>query len=103
MKKTDASADLLDIRPLQPTIGAEIHDIAISKPLSAVLRDAIRAAVLEYKVVFYRDQHALTPESQAAFAKQFGPLYTHPSNMRDRELRFRGIECLPHLTISGLA
>ena len=48
--------DLLDIRPVQPLIGAEIHGIDISKPLDPATRDAIRAAVVKHKVVFFRDQ-----------------------------------------------
>ncbi|MET0238987.1 MAG: TauD/TfdA family dioxygenase [Sphingobium sp.] len=72
-------AQIIDIRPLQPTIGAEIHGVDIAAPLSPEVRDAIRGAVLEYKVVFFRDQQ-LTPDTHRAFAAQFGPLYTHPSN-----------------------
>lgn len=68
----------LDIRPLQPTIGAEIFGIDIAQPLSDGHRAAIRAAVLKHKVVFFRDQ-TLTSETQAAFAANFGPLYTHPT------------------------
>lgn len=64
--------------PLQPTIGAEVSGIDISKPITAAQRDAIRAAVLKYKVIFFRDQ-PLTHEQHAAFAGQFGPLYTHPT------------------------
>ncbi|WP_336971652.1 TauD/TfdA dioxygenase family protein [Sphingobium aromaticiconvertens] len=60
---SSAAADILNradqiigIRPLQPTIGAEIEGIDLSKPLSSEQRDAIRAAVIQYKVVFFRDQ-----------------------------------------------
>ncbi len=69
---------VLNITPLQPTIGAEITDINLSRPLSDEQRAAIRAAVLKYKVVFFRDQ-PLTHEQHAAFAGEFGPLYTHPT------------------------
>jgi taurine dioxygenase len=84
---TIATAELLDrasiaIRPLQPTIGAEIEGVDISRPLTIEQRDAIKAAVLEHKVVFFRDQ-SLDNAKQAAFAEQFGPLYTHPSSKRD--------------------
>lgn len=72
----------IDIRPLQPTIGAEIGGVDLRQPLSPVVRDAIKAAILQYKVVFFRDQ-TLTDEQHAAFARQFGPLYTHPSTSRD--------------------
>jgi taurine dioxygenase len=75
----------LDLRPLQPSIGAEIHGVDISQPLSPGVRDAIRAAVLKYKVVFFRDQQ-LDNESHAAFAREFGPLYTHPSTTHDPKI-----------------
>lgn len=88
-----AIADLLDrphaqeftIRPLQPTIGAEISDIDISRPLSLGQRDALKAAILKHKVVFFRDQ-TLSAEQHADFARQFGPLYTHPSTKRDEKI-----------------
>src|ERR1700728_3025187 len=62
----------ITVRPLQPTIGAEIAGVDLGQPLSTAARDEIKAAILQYKVVFFRDQHA-------AFARQFGPLYVHPS------------------------
>jgi taurine dioxygenase len=82
-KVNDFSA--VDLRPLQPTIGAEIHGVDIGKPLDPVVRDAIRAAVLKYKVVFFRDQQ-LDNDSHAAFAREFGPLYTHPSTTHDPKI-----------------
>lgn len=75
----------LDIRPLQPTIGAEVGGIDLSRPISDAVRDAIRAAVLKHKVIFFRDQ-ALDNASQAAFAARFGPLYTHPSTKHDPKI-----------------
>jgi alpha-ketoglutarate-dependent taurine dioxygenase len=74
------SADLT-IQPLQPTIGAEISGVDLSRPISDPVRDAIKAAVLRYKVVFFRDQ-SVNDEQHAAFASRFGPLYTHPSTKR---------------------
>lgn len=38
--------------------------------------------MLKYKVVFFRDQ-SLDDASQAAFAANFGPLYTHPTTRHD--------------------
>ncbi|HKR90502.1 MAG TPA: TauD/TfdA family dioxygenase, partial [Phenylobacterium sp.] len=46
----------LEIRPLQPTIGAEISGVDLSRPISDRTRDEIKAAVLKHKVVFFRDQ-----------------------------------------------
>jgi taurine dioxygenase len=68
----------LTIRALQPTIGAEIAGVDLRSPLSPEVRDEIKAALLKYKVVFFRDQE-LTRDQHADFARQFGPLYTHPS------------------------
>lgn len=79
------SAVQLDIRPVQPLVGAEIHGIDISKPLDDATRDAIRAAVVKYKIVFFRDQN-LDNASQTAFASQFGTPYTHPSPNRDKNI-----------------
>lgn len=72
----------ITIRRVQPTIGAEISGIDLSKPLTDALRVAIREAVLAHKVVFFRDQ-TLDDASQAAFAGNFGPLYTHPTTRHD--------------------
>jgi taurine dioxygenase len=79
--KKPSQDHFLDIKPLQPTIGAEIAGVDLSGPISDAVRDAIRSAVLRYKVVFFRDQ-SLNDEQHAAFAERFGPLYTHPSPRR---------------------
>jgi alpha-ketoglutarate-dependent taurine dioxygenase len=67
----------LSVRRLQPTIGAEIENIDLSKPISDATRDAIKAAVLKYKVVFFRDQN-LNREQHLAFTQRFGEIYTPP-------------------------
>ena len=71
----------LTIRPLQPTIGAEISGVDLRNPLHDAERDQIKAAILQYKVVFFRDQF-LDQDQHAAFAGRFGPLYTHPSTKK---------------------
>src|ERR1700722_18992476 len=65
------------VRPLQPTIGAEISGIDLRTPLSPELRDRIKETLLRYKVIFFREQ-SLNREQQIAFAQQFGPIYTPP-------------------------
>jgi len=71
----------ITVEPLQPTIGAEIGGVDLREPLSDAQRDQIKAAILEYKVVFFRDQD-LDRDQHAAFARRFGPLYSHPSTSR---------------------
>jgi alpha-ketoglutarate-dependent sulfate ester dioxygenase len=71
----------ITIRPLQPTIGPEIGGVDLRVPLSDAQRGQIKQAILDYKVVFFRDQE-LSRDEHAAFAGQFGPLYTHPSTSK---------------------
>jgi alpha-ketoglutarate-dependent sulfate ester dioxygenase len=71
------TAKSLTINPLQPTIGAEIAGVDLRSPLSDAHRDQIKAALLEYKVVFFRDQN-IDRRQHLAFAKRFGPIYTPP-------------------------
>ena len=67
----------VSVVPLQPTIGAEISGIDLREKLTDDARNAIKQAILKYKVVFFRDQQ-LNHHQHAAFARQFGPLYTPP-------------------------
>ena len=87
MSTAPASAlnDVITVRPLQPTIGAEISGVDLSKPISVEQRDAIRAAVIKHRVVFFLDQ-TLDNDSHAAFSANFGPLYTHPSSRHDPKI-----------------
>jgi alpha-ketoglutarate-dependent taurine dioxygenase len=66
-----AIATRLDIRPLSPVIGAEIHGLDLSEPLDPGVVAMVRAALADHLVIFFRDQD-LTPEQQTAFAGQFG-------------------------------
>ena len=61
----------LDIRPLSPIIGAEIHGVDLSTRLAPGIVAEIRQALNRHHVIFFRDQE-LTPEQQADFARQFG-------------------------------
>jgi alpha-ketoglutarate-dependent taurine dioxygenase len=68
----------LDIRPISPTIGAEIHGLDLSRPLGDVVVAQIRAALSHHLVLFFLDQD-LSPEVQTDFARQFGEVTpAHP-------------------------
>jgi alpha-ketoglutarate-dependent taurine dioxygenase len=45
------------------TLGAVIHNVNLSVPLDASVVNQIRATLIEFKVVFFRDQF-LTPTQQ---------------------------------------
>jgi taurine dioxygenase len=68
---------LFDARPLQPSLGAQISGIDLTEPLAPEVRDALWAALLTHRVLFFRDQD-LTREQQIAFGQQFGDLESHP-------------------------
>ena len=68
----------LDVRPLSPKIGAEIAGVDLATPLDDPTVAAIRTALNEHHVIFFRDQQ-LTPAQQVAFAGQFGEVTeAHP-------------------------
>ena len=61
----------LDVRPLAVHIGAEIRGVDLTEPLPAQQIADIKAALLRWKVVFFRDQH-LDHTQHVSFARQFG-------------------------------
>lgn len=67
----------LDIAPLSPVIGAEIGGVDLSPVPSPEVLAALRAALLDWKVLFFRDQD-ITTEQHLDFARQFGALEVHP-------------------------
>jgi len=72
-----AAQELFRITPLQPSLGAEIAEIDLSRPLDQTTRDALHAALLHYRVLFFRDQE-LSREQHIAFGAAFGELEVHP-------------------------
>src|SRR5215467_5870834 len=69
----------LDIRPVTPAIGAEIHGVRLSGDLPAETVTVIRDALLRHRVVFFRGQDHLDEAEHQAFARLLGPLVPHPT------------------------
>ena len=67
----------LKIRRVAGALGAEISGVDLSQDLPEETIAAIRRALVEHQVIFFRDQ-ALTPRQQVAFGARFGPLNIHP-------------------------
>src|SRR5262249_61658635 len=65
------------VEPYGEVIGAEVRGIDLSAPLDDETSAEVRHALLEWKVLFFRDQH-ITSEQQLAFARRFGELEHHP-------------------------
>ena len=67
----------MKIEQVTPVIGAELSGIDLNH-LSSNELDDIYGALIEHKVIFFRDQN-LTPEAHLTFAKSFGePEAPHP-------------------------
>jgi len=62
----------IKVRPLALALGAEISNVDLGAPISDATFDAIHAALMQYQVVFFRDQR-LSVEQQIALAARFGP------------------------------
>ncbi len=69
--------ELFGLVPQGRVIGAEIHGVDLSRPLSAALREELNRALLEWKVLFFRGQ-SLTSAQQRDFAANWGELETNP-------------------------
>ena len=67
----------LSIRRTSGALGAEVSGVDLSQPQSDETIAAIRRALVEHQVIFFRDQD-LTPAQQVAFGARFGPLNIHP-------------------------
>jgi taurine dioxygenase len=60
-------------------IGAVLSGVRLGGDLDEATVAAIRAAVLEHKVVFFRDQHHLDAVGHEAFGRLLGELVAHPT------------------------
>jgi taurine dioxygenase len=68
----------VDVRPMSGYIGAELFGVDLSQPLAPAIVAEIRAALLKWKVVFFRDQH-ITRAQHVAFGRMFGDVtLAHP-------------------------
>ena len=70
-------------QPMTPTIGVELLDCDLNR-FDATMIEEIRAALLKYRVVFFREQD-LSQEAHIEFARQFGDLEIHPATPKDQE------------------
>ncbi|MVV46724.1 TauD/TfdA family dioxygenase [Pseudomonas sp. PB120] len=69
----------LEIHPVAGRIGAEIRGVTLSGELDASTVEAIQQALVQYKVIFFRDQTHLDDQRQEAFAHLLGEPVAHPT------------------------
>lgn len=76
---------MLKVAPLTACIGAEISGVDLADDLPDSVIEEIREILLEWKVVFFRDQHCLDRARHVAFGRRFGELEVHPVTPADQE------------------
>ena len=69
----------LEIHPVAGRIGAEIRGVTLGADLAPAVVEAIQAALVQHKVIFFRGQTQLDDQSQEAFAHLLGEPIAHPT------------------------
>lgn len=77
---------MFEIEPLTGTFGAEIRGVDLAMAPDDEVVEKLLAALAEYKVLLFRDQHAVGPKEQLAFASRFGQPEVHPTHPHVEEL-----------------
>ena len=81
---------MFDIKPLAGALGAELYGVDLCQDLSAQTYQEIRRLLVEYEVIFFRDQDVSWAQHKA-LAESFGPLQTHPA--------YATVDGFPEITI----
>jgi alpha-ketoglutarate-dependent taurine dioxygenase len=68
-----SNTESVQVTPLSAFIGAEINGVDLTQPLEGHQISQIRAALLKWRVIFFREQF-LTHAQHVAFSAQFGEL-----------------------------
>ncbi|MGB6059872.1 MAG: TauD/TfdA family dioxygenase [Microthrixaceae bacterium] len=68
---------IIRLSPLSPTIGAEVTGVGLGDDFDPEVHDEVRQALLEWKVLFFRDQD-IDRDQQRRFAERWGDLERHP-------------------------
>ena len=74
----------LHVAPMSPVIGGAVSGVDLSAPLDDAPLSALKEALAQHLVLFFRDQD-LTLEQHIAFGRRFGDLHVHPAAPKDAE------------------
>ena len=80
----------IEVRPIAGTIGAEIHNVDVSRDLDDTTIADIRKALLDHCVIFFRNQK-LDAERHKAFTRRFGKIFIHPN--------YKGMQADPEIIV----
>jgi taurine dioxygenase len=70
--------ETIQVKPVTPTIGAEIAGIDLKRPLGNQQFQEVHDALMAHQVLFFRDQD-LTLDEHKTFGRLFGELAVHPN------------------------
>ncbi len=70
--------ETIQVKPLTPTLGAEIAGVDLSRPLGNHQFQEVHDALMAHQVIFFRDQD-ITRDQHKDFGRLFGELHVHPS------------------------
>jgi len=68
--------EVITVMPASPTVGAEIGNIDLTRPLTELELAEVKRAFLEFGVLFFRDQQ-ISFEDHVRLAEYFGPTGQH--------------------------
>jgi len=74
--RDSAPYQYLQVKPMTGALGAELFGVDLGQTLDDAVIAEIRRALLEFQVIFFRDQE-MTPEQHRDFGKRFGELHVH--------------------------
>jgi len=77
LSRIHAAGAKLEVIRRGPTFAAEVRGVDWSRPLDTAQAAAIHQALMDHKVVFFRDVE-ITPQQQLAFGRLFGECTVHP-------------------------
>ena len=89
-KKNKYIYNMVEVNLLAGALGAEIHGIDLSEPITTAIGTEIRRLWLKHEVIFFRNQDIAAAQHKS-LAQLFGPLQTHPA--------YRTVEGFPEITI----
>jgi taurine dioxygenase len=68
----------MEVQPISGALGAEVRGVDLGRDLDDATVRAIRRALLDHCVIFFRDQR-FDAEQQKALARRFGDIFVHPN------------------------
>ncbi|HLY90550.1 MAG TPA: TauD/TfdA family dioxygenase [Acetobacteraceae bacterium] len=68
----------IELSPIAGALGAEIGGVDVARDLDDGVIREIRQALLDYGVIFFRDQN-LERDQHKAFTRRFGKIFIHPN------------------------